>query len=168
MHGDLLGNEIARQDRDADAQVDVHAVLVLDGGSSHDPLAHLSCLRLFLGRAFRLLDLQAFNPLLELASHDAVHEDAGNVDLVGLQVTNWHDLFDLSDCDFCGLAHRRIEIPGGFVEDQVSHLVGLVGSDQRVVAGDGLLHDVRLAVELLHLTSLTLEGDFALLSVLDW
>jgi hypothetical protein len=100
-------------------------------------------------------DLPHLNLLLHVAVLDeAVHKDAGHVDVVLVKVARGHNLLHLGDGDLCRARHGLVEVAGGLAEDEVAGRVGLVGTDKGIVAGDGLLHDVVDAVELAALARL--------------
>src|SRR5690606_1306714 len=80
--------------------------------------------------------------------HDAVHIDARQVHVVGVDVTDLHDLLHLGDAHLPGHRTGGIEVSRGLAEDQVPGLVRLPRLHQRYVGDQRGLHDVVLAVEL--------------------
>jgi hypothetical protein len=80
--------------------------------------------------------------------HDAVDVDARQVDGVGLQGTQRHDLFHFDDGHLAGHGHRGVEVARGQAEHQVARDVGLPGLDQRNLGHERAFHHVAVAVEL--------------------
>src|SRR5262245_49805470 len=87
--------------------------------------------------------------LLVLALDDAVDEDAGRVDAVGVERAQGHDLLDLGDADPAAGGGVGVEVAGGLAVDEVPLLVALPGLDDGEVGDDAALEDVGGAVELL-------------------
>ena len=177
-HVHPLGDEVAADGGDADAEVDVHAVLKLLSSSDGDAISR-RLLRLLgslrggeVVAALVLLVLQDFHvvlvggalgdALLELlALDDALHVDARQVDLVGLEHSVLHDLLHLGHRDLGRLGALRVEVAGGAAEDEVAGLVGFPGLHAGEVSLDRLLEDVLLPVELLHVLGLAVHLDLA-------
>ena len=93
-----VGDVVGHQRRDPDAEVDIEAVAQLLGGAGRHLVAgpgHGS----FSFRSGRALaDGALLDPLLVvLPLDDAVDEDAGRVDVVGVERAVRHQLFDLGD-----------------------------------------------------------------------
>src|SRR3569833_697813 len=70
---------------------------------------------------------------------DALDEDAGQVDLVGIEGVD--QLLDLGDRHARGPRAQRVEVARGAVEVEVAVPVTADGSHQRDVGGDALLQD---------------------------
>src|SRR6185312_13028557 len=99
------------------------------------------------------------DPLLErVAMHDALHENAGGVDLVWLDLAGIDELLDLHDGDLGGGRHHRVEVARGLAEDEVALAVRLPGMDDRQVGEEPALHDISRAVEVARLLALGDEG----------
>src|SRR5215470_10244616 len=88
------------------------------------------------------------DPLLVAgALQHPLDEDAGGVDLVGVDLPHLHQLLALDDGGLRRHGHQRGEVPGGLVEDAVAPAVGLPGADDGEVGAERLLEDVLLAVD---------------------
>ena len=95
-------NVVRHQGRDADAEIDVEAVLQFLRGARGHLVAgpgHQTCLP---GRrscaSARLRDGALLDPLLVVAAlDDALHEDARRVDLVGIELAGRDQLLDFGD-----------------------------------------------------------------------
>lgn len=165
------------------AQVDIVSVLELLGRPAGDPLPPEESLALLLattttttigGTGF-LPQLHDLEVLLRGGGHDTVDVDTGEVDLHGVQLADLDNVLGLDDGEAGGLGHDGAKGTGGVAEDAVAGLVGLPGAQDGHVAGQGRLHEVRLAVEdarlarparLEHPTPLTQPyGDLARLDV---
>ena len=81
---------------------------------------------------------------------DALDEDAGRVDVVGIEFAGRNQMLDLGHRDLGGGRHHRVEVARGLAVDQVAGGVALPGVDDGEVGEQAALHDVFLAVELLH------------------
>ena len=81
---------------------------------------------------------------------DALDENAGRMDVVGIELAGRHQMFDFGHGDLCGGRHHRIKIARGLAIDQVAGGVALPGVHDREIGEQPALHDVFLAVELLH------------------
>ncbi|PAV93074.1 hypothetical protein WR25_07417 [Diploscapter pachys] len=79
---------------------------------------------------------------------------AGQVDVIGVEAADRHDLFDLGDADPAGGGHRLVEVARGLAEDQVAALVRLPALDDAEVGADAAFEDIILTVEGLHLLAL--------------
>src|SRR5579884_4482688 len=89
------------------------------------------------------------DPLLEIgARDDALHENAGCVDLVAVDLARLDQVLDLDDRHPSGRCHDRVEVARRLAEDEVALLVGLPGVDDRQIGDETALHDVGFAVEL--------------------
>ena len=81
---------------------------------------------------------------------DALDEDAGRVDVVRIELAGRHQMLDLGDRDLRGGRHHRVKVARGLAVDQVPGGVALPGVHDGEVGEQAALHDVLLAVELLH------------------
>src|SRR6266851_41512 len=97
--------------------------------------------------------------LLEIrAVHDALDEDPGRVNLVGVDLAGLDQVLDLGDGDARRRRHDRIEITRRLAIDEVALGVALPGVDDGEIAEEAALHDVALAVEFALLLALGDEG----------
>ena len=143
---DVVGHVVGHEGRQADAEVDVGAVLELGGGAGGHLLtgpAHAATSRLGDGAVAdgALLDALV-GGLLPGEGEHPVDEDAGRVDLVGVELAGLDELLDLGDRDAPGHGGERVEVAAGLVEDQVAVPVALPGPHEGEVADDGLLEHV--------------------------
>ena len=99
-----------------------------------------------------------FDPLFMRTRHDAADIDPRQVDGVGVQRSQGHDLFDLGDADFPASRCGHVEIPCGLAEDKVPRRVGLPGLDDGEVGHDPALKDVGPSVEIVMLLALGDHG----------
>ena len=79
--------------------------------------------------------------------HHALDEDAGNVDVFGVQLARLHEFLDLGDGDLPGHGAERVEVHRGGVEDEVAVAVALPGVHEAEIGGQRLLEDIVGAVE---------------------
>src|SRR5690606_37039245 len=86
---------------------------------------------------------------LVLTLDDAVHEDAGCVDHVGIERADGYYLLHLGNADAPAGGGVRIEITRGLAIDEVSGRIALPGFDNRQVGDDPALENIGLAVEFL-------------------
>ncbi len=80
---------------------------------------------------------------------EAVDEDAGGVDLVGVELAGLDDDLGFGDGDLAAGGRVGIEVAGGAAVDEVAVGVGLPGFHEREVGEDAALEDVGVAVEVL-------------------
>lgn len=158
-----------REHGHADAQVGVHAVLELERGTLDDAFAlrgrvALAQAVLDVG-AFFLAEGELFNLLLGRALDHARDVNARQVHGDGVDLADLDNVLGLDDGELGVAAHGAVEVVGREPELAVAQLVGLVRLDERVVAGDGLLHDIALAVEHLDVARLAETRDAAVLVV---
>src|SRR3546814_661151 len=90
--------------------------------------------------------------------HNAMHIDAGQMNLIGIETTGVDDFLDLDNGDLARHGHIGIEITRRLAKHQITAAVGLVGLDQRDVRNNGTIHDVFLAVELADLFAVGNNG----------
>ena len=81
---------------------------------------------------------------------DALDENSGRVDVVGIEFARRHEMLDLGDGDLRRGRHHRVEIARGLAIDQIAGGVALPGMDDGEVAEQPALHQVFVAVELAH------------------
>ena len=81
---------------------------------------------------------------------DAFDENAGRMDVVGIEFAGRHQMLDLGHRDLRGGRHHRVKVARGLAIDQVTGGVALPGVDDGEVGEQAALHDVFLAVEFLH------------------
>src|SRR5262245_42552450 len=67
---------------------------------------------------------------------DALHEDAGQVHAVGLQLARLDQLLDLGDGDSTGHRAQRVEVACGVAEHEVAVAVAAPRADQSEVGDD--------------------------------
>ena len=79
--------------------------------------------------------------------NDALHINAGRVDVVRVELAGGHEMLDLRDGDLAGCRHHRIEIARGLSEDEIALMIAHPGVDQRHIGDEPRLHDVILAIE---------------------
>src|ERR1700722_558762 len=83
--------------------------------------------------------------------HDALHENAGRVDRVGIECPRFHDFLHLDDRDLAGHRAHRIEVAGSPAINQVAGFIGLPGFDEGDIRGERLFEYVMLVAELTRL-----------------
>ena len=81
------------------------------------------------------------------ALDDPLHEDAGRVDAVGIELAGLDQLLDFRDRDAAGAGHHRIEVARGLAIDEVALGVALPRLHQRQVGGQPGFEHVGLAVD---------------------
>src|ERR1700677_4868169 len=93
-------------------------------------------------------DRDALDALAAAADFDdALHEDAGQVNRFGIDLTRFDELLDFRDCDLPGHRAQRVEVAGGFVKDQVAVPIADAGAHEREVAHDALFEHVLATAE---------------------
>src|SRR6185437_10595309 len=148
------GRDAARAESGhADAEVHVEAVLQFARGALGHLLPGPSS---FLGHRLLLPDGAAncspFNALLGVRIVDeALDEDAGCVNLVGVELAGLDDDLGLGDRDAAAGGDVGVEVARGAAVDKIAVGVGFPGLHQREVGVDGALQQILMAVELAHL-----------------
>src|ERR1700751_3754062 len=71
---------------------------------------------------------------------DALDEDAGGVDVVGIELAGRNEMLDLGDRDFRSGCHHRVEVARGLAIDQVARGIALPGMDDSEVGEQTALH----------------------------
>ncbi len=145
---DALRDEVGHQGRHADAEVDVGAVGQLLG----HPFGHPFALGLQAGnRAVAGTDGALFDGFFELLPQQhTIDVDAGQVNLVRIELAGLNHFFDLGDRDPAGFGAGFVEIARRLAEDEVARLVRLPGLDDGQIGGERLLQDVFPVAEALH------------------
>src|ERR1700730_3904549 len=93
-------------------------------------------------------DRALLDALLEIrAVHDALDEDAGRVDLVGVDLAGLDEILDLGDGDARRGRQARVEVARRLAVDEVALGIALPGMHDGEIGEDAALHDVALAVE---------------------
>src|SRR5262249_14650628 len=95
------------------------------------------------------------------ALEDALHVDAGRVDLIGVELSDVDELLDLGDGDAPGGGAHRVEVARRLSIDEVAPAVALPRLDDGEVAGDRLLEHARAAVPHARLLALGALGAVA-------
>ena len=81
---------------------------------------------------------------------DALDENAGRVDVVGIDLAGRHQMLDFGDGDLGRGRHHRIEIARGLAIDEIACGIALPGVDDGEIGEQPALHHIFLAVEFLH------------------
>src|ERR1700692_24613 len=100
--------------------------------------------------------------------HNALHEDAWCVDLVGVKVTGFDENLYFSHGDASAGNGHGIKIACGFAIDEIAARIALPGLHQRKVSADAALKNVRVPVELALLLALSYRGANAGTRVEAW
>src|ERR1044072_2126000 len=86
-------------------------------------LSRISCRRAWTGVAE--LDVLPGAPQLD----DALDEDAGGMDVIGIDLASGPQMFDFCNGNLRGGRHDRVKIPRGLAIDQIASGVALPGVD---------------------------------------
>src|SRR4051812_41893844 len=89
---------------------------------------------------------------------DTLHENAGRVNLIRVDLAGGHEMLDLGHRDLAGARHHRVEIARRLSVDEIALAVALPGVDEAYVGDEAPLHDVGLAVKLPRLFALGDNG----------
>lgn len=148
----LGANEARSEHRHADAEVGVHAVLELLGGTSDNELTlggSVAAAERLLGIGVVLIlgEGVLLNVLLGGALDDSFDIDTGQVDGLRGDLTRLNNVLSLDNGHLGVATHGAVEVVGGETELAVSELVSLVGLDKSVVTGNALLEEVGLSIE---------------------
>ena len=87
-------------------------------------------------------------------SIDALDENAGRMDVVGIDLAGRHQMLDFGHRDLGGGRHHRVKIARGLAVDEVAGGIALPGVHDGEIGEQAALHDVFLAVEFLHFLAL--------------
>ena len=90
--------------------------------------------------------LNAFFVALPL--ENALYENPGRVDFIGVEGAFWDQFLDLCNGDFAGHGHHGVEIAGRGLVDQVARRVPFPRFDKCEVCGQGAFQNVGFAIEL--------------------
>src|SRR6267142_996267 len=88
-------------------------------------------------------------------------EDAGRVDLIGIELAKVDEFFYFGDDVVGGGGHHGIEVARGLAVDEISPAVAFPGFDEREIATQATLEDVVAAVEFAGLFSFGDHGAVA-------
>ncbi len=77
-----------------------------------------------------------------------MHEDAGRMNLVGIEFARIHEMLNFRNRDFAAGRGVRIEVASCAPIDQIAVRIGFPRLHQREIGYDPALEDVGLAVEL--------------------
>ena len=88
------------------------------------------------------------------ALHDAVHIDAGQVDVIGIDRTGRHDFLDLYHTDLAAHGGGRVKVAGCLAEHKVAGRIRLPGLHDRKVGKNTFFKDIGLAAKILVLLAL--------------
>ena len=80
----------------------------------------------------------------------ALHEHAGRVDVIRIDLAGRHQVLDLGDGDLRRRRHHRIEVARGLAIDEIAGGIALPGVNDREIGEQAAFHHVFLAVELAH------------------
>ena len=147
LHVDAGGNVVGHQRRDADAEVDVEAVLELARGAGGHFVAgpgHVAPMRIGRprGSRTRLRVVRCSMRLFGVGHvHDAFDEDAGGDDVVGVDLAGLHQLLDLGHRHLGRGGHHRVEVARGVPVDEVALGVALPGVHDGEVGEQAALHE---------------------------
>src|SRR5207249_4633452 len=79
---------------------------------------------------------------------NGVDENAGRMNLIGVELAELDEFFDFGDDAVGGGGHHGIEVARGLAIDKVAPAVAFPGLDERKVAAQAALEDVLAAAEL--------------------
>src|SRR6476646_8452201 len=95
-----------------------------------------------------LPDRALLDALVEIQTvDDAFDEDAGGVDMVGIDLSGRDEMLDLGDGDARRRRHDRIKITRRLAIDEVALGIALPGMDDGETGEQPALHDIALAIE---------------------
>src|SRR2546421_3511144 len=101
----------------------------------------------------------AFDSLFVVRTlEDGVDEDAGSMNLIGVELAEFHELFDFGDHIVGSGGHHGIEVARGLAVDEIAPAVTFPSFDEGEIASDGALHDVLAAVEFASFFSVSHHG----------
>jgi hypothetical protein len=86
--------------------------------------------------------------------HDALDENAGRMDRVGIDISRRDDMLDLRDRHLAGGGHYRIEITRRLAIDKIAFRVALIGVDDRDIGDESALHDIGRPVKVAQLLAI--------------
>src|SRR5689334_18468817 len=88
------------------------------------------------------------------AENQAVYVDRGQMDAVGVEAADRHDLLHLRHAHLAAGRGRQVEVARGLAEHEVAALIRLPALDDGEIGADAALEDIFLAIELLDLLTL--------------
>src|SRR3954463_1122174 len=104
----------------------------------------------------------ALDALLVIRSlEDALHVDAGGMDLVGIKFADFNQLFHFRDRDLASAGDHGAEVAGRLAIDEIAPLIALPRLYQCELRRDAALHHVHPAVEILGFFALGDDGAVA-------
>ena len=162
LHVDAVGNIVRDQRRNADAEIDVKAVAQFLRGARGHLFAgpgHQTFSPAAAGDGSRLRRGALFDALLGGSDlDDALHENAGRMDVVRIDLAGRHQVLDLGHRDLRRRRHHRVEIARGLAIDEIACGIALPGMDHGDVGEQAAFHEVLLAIEFLHFLALGDQG----------
>src|SRR5580704_14730366 len=81
---------------------------------------------------------------LPFSLDDTVDEYGRRNNAFRIEASGRDDLFDLDNRGFCGGGHNRVEVPRRLTINQVSHVVGTMRANERIIGAERLFQDVTL------------------------
>src|SRR5208337_1453222 len=98
---------------------------------------------------------QLFNSLFVIfALKDALDKSSRQMDLIRIEVANFHQLFHLGDGDVSGHRRQWIKVACRFAKNQIAELIALPSLNKCKIPTDGLLQDVFSSVKVTHFLAL--------------
>jgi hypothetical protein len=149
LHAHARGDVVRDERRNADAEIDVEAVLELLRGAGRHLVAGPSHgrFRCPLGRV-ALAGRALLDALLGARDvDDALDVDSGGDDVVGIDLARLDQMLDLGDGEPGRGRHHRIEIARRLAVDEIAFRVARPSVDERDVGEEAGLHHVGLVVE---------------------
>ena len=86
--------------------------------------------------------------------NDALHEDPGRVNVVGIDLAGRQQMFNFGHRHLGRSGHHRIEVPRGLPIDEIAGGIALPRMHDREIGKQAALHQIFLAVEFAHLLAL--------------
>src|ERR1700744_3638802 len=87
-------------------------------------------------------------PLITASLKYPVDINAGDVHLIGIQITGTHQVLDFGNRNRSCLCHRSGKIAGSLAKYQVAQTIPLPGLDDRKTGRKSIFHEMRLTPEL--------------------
>src|SRR5215475_8061115 len=89
----------------------------------------------------------ALDALFVFALEDGVHEDAGRVDVCGIEFAEFDEFFDFGDDVVGGGGHHGIKVARRFAIDEIAPAVAFPCFDKRKIAANAAFHYELAAVK---------------------
>src|SRR5260370_6987874 len=89
------------------------------------------------------------------ALEDGVDENAGRMNLIGVELAEFNEFFDLGNDVVRGGSHHRIEVASGLAIDEIAPTIAFPSFDKREIPAQGALENVLAAVEFARFFSFT-------------